>query len=108
MRQTLEKFFMRCGQELTVVRGEQILQVRAFFRPDRRETESREVPLGRVPEPEQTYIGPVRPELQPGDEIRWDGQSWRVCRAELVTGIRGPVYCRARCCRKGREEVWKN
>ena len=106
MRRMVETMFRLYGQPVSLIRGGQVTEVKAFFRPDRDETGKQYSPLGQIPVCCRTYLGPVSPELQPGDQLRCGDQVYLVQQAEIITGIQGPVYCWARCREKGREEVW--
>lgn len=71
----------RYGQRVTLRRGEEAVQVRAFFQPVAEKTVG-EVPtaLGRAPVGKWLYLGPCSEGLDDVDELEWAGRSFRILR----------------------------
>jgi hypothetical protein len=69
------------GQKVTLCRGEETREVRAFFQPVS-EKAAGEVPtvLGVAPAGKYLYLGPSEESLENVEELRWAGKSFRVLR----------------------------
>ena len=100
----------RYGIPLTLCRGTESWQVRAFFQPVRSKSwdysDSNYSPLGEIPRGRYIYIGPVEPEAQAGDTIRMGEKTYLVRRSEVVCDHHGAAYCWGLCLEKGGEDDW--
>ncbi len=100
MRAKLEEIMREDGQDLTVIRREngESIPVRAFLQPFLKEREELPVtatPLGAVSDQRWLYIGPVLPELEPGDRIESDGGRFVAQEAMTICFRRQALYARA-------------
>ena len=102
----------RYGVPLTLCRGTESWQVRAFFQPVRSKSwdysDSNYSPLGEIPRGRYIYIGPVEPELREDMEVTAGEKHCVVRSVHLIAGDNGPVYCWALCVEKGRENGWNS
>lgn len=83
IRATFEKY----GESVTVRRGTQSVQTKAFIQPICAESGKVPIavgPLGAVDERCRRYLGANDTEIMQGDRVEWDGKTYRVCRAEAV------------------------
>lgn len=109
MRAQLEAIMREDGQDLTLIRrenGEEI-PVRAFLQPFLKEKEDLPVtatPLGAVSDQRWLYIGPVEPELEPGDRIGFGGDRFVVQEAMTICFRWNALYGRA-ILRREKEEA---
>ena len=100
MKEKLEEIMRTYGQEVAVIRresGEETV-VLGFLQPLLKEREEPPVtatPLGAVCDQRWLYIGPVDPELEMGDRMRFGGMELWVQEAMLVCFQRKALYCRA-------------
>ena len=104
--QILKKY----GTAVTLCRGSQRYECRAFFQPVRSTSwdasDSEYSPLGEIPRGRYVYIGPTEPAAAAGDTVLVDGKAYLMRRSELIRGEKGPVYCWGLCLEKGGENQW--
>ena len=69
------------GQKVTLLRGGEEAQVRAFFKPVAEKAVG-ETPteLGVAPVGKYLYLGPVEEALEEVEELRWEGRCFRILR----------------------------
>ena len=100
----------RYGVPLTLCRGTESWQVRAFFQPVRSKSwdysDSNYSPLGEIPRGQYVYIGPVEPAAEAGDSLMVGNKGYWLRRTELIYDANGPVYCWGMCVEKGGEDTW--
>ena len=98
------------GTDLVLYHGEEVYDLRAFFRPVQSKSwsylEGDYSPLGEIPRGQYVYIGPATPRAEVGDEIRINYKSYRVRRSEAIMGFTEPLYCWAMCVEKGGDDTW--
>lgn len=100
MREKLAEIIRLYGQEMTLVRrktGEE-RTVLAFLQPllkEREDLPATATPLGAVSDQRWLYIGPVEQELEPGDQVRFQGMPLAAQEAMRVCFRRETLYCRA-------------
>lgn len=100
MKEKLEEIMRAYGQEITVIRREsgEETPVLGFLQPLLKEREEPSVtatPLGAVSGQRWLYIGPVDPELEMGDRMRFGEMDLWVQEAVLVCFQKKALYCRA-------------
>ena len=106
VQRILEKY----GLPVTLCRGENAWDVRAFFQPVRSKSwdysDSNYSPLGEIPRGRYIYIGPVQPEALAGDTVQVAEKAYLVRRSEMIRDHRGAAYCWALCLEKGGADDW--
>lgn len=69
------------GQSVTLLRGEERAQVRAFFQPvDEKAPGTTPTPLGKAPAGKYLYLGPAEEDMEDVEELGWEGRLFRVLR----------------------------
>lgn len=110
MRRMVEKMMNCYGREIVVARGKENFSLRGFFQPVTGKVERLAIPaagtLGRENRERYVYIGPVQPELEPGDRIHVNGKDYHVRSAQVIWGDGEGVYCWAMCTEKGGADEW--
>lgn len=110
MRQMVDKMLRYYGRPVRVLRGEKEITVRCFLQPvtgrNRNLTRIDVGPLGTQNTGQCVYIGPVEPEIFPGDTLDTEGKPYILRRIELIDGGNGPAYRWGICVEKGAEEAW--
>ena len=100
MRAQLEAIMQEDGQDLLLKRrenGEEI-PIRAFLQPFLKKNEdlpATATPLGAVSDQRWLYIGPVLPELEPGDRITCGNERYVAQEAMTICFRRQALYGRA-------------
>ena len=104
------RILKKYGTPVTLCRGEDSWEIRAFFQPVRSKSweasDGDYSPLGEIPRGRYVYIGPLEPEAAAGDTVRVDGKTYLMRRSEVVRDGKGPVYCWGLCLEKGGEDLW--
>lgn len=100
MRAQLDAILREHGEDLTLIRREsgEEAAVRAFVQPLLKENKDLPVtatPLGAVSDQRWLYVGPVLPELEPGDLIHQGSSRFVVQEAMTICFRRSALYGRA-------------
>ena len=102
--------FKKYGTAVTLCRGTERWECRAFFQPVRSTSWSASdtdySPLGQIPRGRYIYIGPPEPEAAEGDTLETGGKAYLVRRSELIRDHKGPACCWGLCTEKGGEDDW--
>ena len=104
------KILKKYGTAMTLCRGEESWEVRAFLQPVLSKgwdtSDAEYSPLGEIPRGRYVYIGPTVPEAAAGDTVLMDGKAYLMRRCDVIRDGKGPVYCWGLCLEKGGEDDW--
>jgi len=81
MERCWKEVLARYGQKVTLLRGEERTEVRAFFQPvAERSPGEVPTPIGVAPEGKWLYLGPTDEELGGVTGLEWNGKRFRLTR----------------------------
>lgn len=110
MEKVVGKILKQYGSPVTLERGSDSWEVRAFFQPVRskswRYLEGDYSPLGEVPRGQYVYIGPAEPMAEAGDTVTVGGRKYQLRRTEAILYEDKVVYCWGLGIEKGGEDQW--
>ena len=110
MEYTASRILDYYGTDMGLLKGDQLYEIRAFFRPVQSKSwsylEGEYSPLGEIPRGQYVYIGPVDPQAEEGDVLKVGTKSYWIRRSELIYETMGPMYCWAMCVEKGGDDTW--
>lgn len=110
MTKLLLEIFRRYGSEISAFDGKGWTVFHGFLQAVTERGSShyqKEVsPVGQIPLGTYVYIGPATIPVQEGGLLKKDGQEYRLCRVEAMSGAKGPVYNWGLCVKKGGEDTW--
>ena len=105
MQQLVQRMLLRLGTQMTLVHGEQRVNIYAMLQHTRSKSwqnmEKKMSLLGRVRSGQYVYIGPAQPAAQVGDHLLLNGQSYELRRVEPIWFRNHPMYCWGLCVQKG-------
>ncbi len=81
------------GQRVSLWRGEEVREVRAFFQPVEEKTAGETpTPLGVAPAGKWLYLGPAEEPLEDVERLAWRGRWFQLLRCREVPWGEGTAY----------------
>lgn len=110
MTECLERVFESYGSTMSLSRQGKEISFRGFlrhFNPHTRENvEGRFSPLGEITRGRYVLLAPASTQLQEGDIVTLQNNSYMVRRTETVMLNDRQLYCWGLCVRRGEAEQW--